>query len=69
MYNSERRSKHLGCYLDNSNNRVLPAKIMDDYEYTHMTPEVCVAKCAAWNFRYAGVQHHHDCYCGDLFST
>merc|ERR1719500_426620 len=48
------------CYEDNSS-RLLGELQTDDH--SNMTPELCQGICA--NYKYAGVQYAHQCFCGD----
>lgn len=34
-----------------------------------MTIESCIAYCAARNFKYAGTEYSHECYCGNTLAT
>ena len=62
-----RRSKCLGCFEDPGTPRVLPVIVeASPYSNPQMSPETCVERCAAWNFRYAAMQQYHFCFCGNM---
>ena len=64
----EKRSTYVGCYKDTGGHRVLPIDVLRFYAYVHMTPELCVQICSSWNYRYAALQKHRECFCGDMFN-
>lgn len=54
---------NIGCFKD-TGERDLPAAMI---ERSNMTPEVCIAHCAAKGYQYAGVQFARQCFCGNAY--
>ncbi|KAM5350412.1 hypothetical protein ACJ41O_006917 [Fusarium nematophilum] len=52
--------KNLGCFVDNTNARVLGASVL----VPGNTPTKCKAACAERSFTYAGVEFGSQCFCG-----
>ncbi|KAK0649598.1 WSC domain-containing protein [Cercophora newfieldiana] len=53
---------YLGCYPDSGNPRTLSVFLQIGES---MTPEVCLQKCTAYGFKYAGLEDGHECWCGE----
>ncbi|XP_014241726.1 uncharacterized protein LOC106662269 isoform X3 [Cimex lectularius] len=55
-------SNYIGCFYDSNLNRLL-VNAYKDFD-GKLTPEACVSFCYRGGYRYAGVQHKSNCYCG-----
>ena len=57
---------YVGCYRDESSNRILAARRVDDVA---MTPELCRDICGAGGFGAFGVENGKECYCDVTVAT
>lgn len=49
-----------GCYTDNVNGvKTLPQQV----DFTDMTPDMCLDRCAEFGFMAAGIEYGIECYC------
>lgn len=74
---AEEAGQYLGCFKDTGNprgadGRVLDGLFIDEYimldiaEKTGLSPvDACIAFCRDREFKYAGDQFGHQCFCGD----
>jgi hypothetical protein len=51
----------LGCFVDNTTNRVLPH---GNGTSTKQTPQQCALSCAAQGYKYSGTEYASECWCG-----
>ncbi|KAL7424676.1 hypothetical protein Q5752_000360 [Cryptotrichosporon argae] len=56
----------VGCYTEASSGRALAS-----YSFTSssMTPALCINKCAAQGYIYAGTEYADECYCADSIAS
>ena len=54
--------KHLGCYKDSFENRLLKGFVRHDWELN--SPALCTRMCSRAGFAFAGVQYGVECFCG-----
>ncbi|KAF8452229.1 hypothetical protein L210DRAFT_3499268 [Boletus edulis BED1] len=52
---------YAGCYVDNTNGRVLG----NEYDNDATTVESCIAHCSVSNFTLAAIEYSVQCFCGD----
>jgi len=55
-------ASYLGCFPDSGNFRALSVTPQIGES---MTPEVCLQKCTAIGYKYAGLEDGHECWCGE----
>lgn len=58
----DERAKYIGCYLDDTQKRVLRG--VSFFDYRKMTVFRCQDNCAERGYMYAGLEFGAECYCG-----
>ncbi|XP_076471153.1 cell surface hyaluronidase CEMIP2-like [Babylonia areolata] len=56
------KGRYMGCFLDIPNAPILP--YAEQFLYKSMTVQICLDRCRAFNYRYAGLKNGVECRCG-----
>lgn len=54
--------EYKGCFIDNTNARVLPLQLPDN---PNLTPQECVSSCYQLDYSVAGLEYSRECFCGN----